>query len=264
MKKLLFPLVLCLIVISTSFGQSNRNDYKKIDYIKVNQDHLERFVRLAENELKPKISSLIESGDFICWSLYKVQYPGGEKSGYNFVSVVTANSMDSFGNQFAQITSLEYLPGDMGTNGQEHFSSISSVIKSEIWKVENNIEADTLSEPSKFMTMDYMKVAPAKSPDYLMLEDEIAKPMHIERIQKNRMDDWEVYALLLPGGINYEYNYATGNHFEKLSHVEFGFNDEIIKQAIGENSNIPELFDTIYSTRDLVKSELWQLIDHVQ
>lgn len=264
MKKLLFPFVLCLIVISTSFGQSQRNDYKKIDYIKVSQNYLDQFVRLAEKELKPKINSLIESGDVICWSLYKVQYPGGEKSGYNFVSVTTASSINKFSDHFSEITKPDYVPDGMGTNGQNHFGNISSVVKSEIWKVENNIQSDTLSEPSKFMAMDYMKVAPGKNPDYLMLEDEIAKPIHVERVQNNRMDDWEVMSLILPGGIGYEYNFATGNHFEKLSHVEFGFNNEIIRQAIGENSNIPELFNTIYSTRDLVKRELWQLMEHVQ
>jgi len=264
MKKLLLPFVLCLIVISTSFGQSSRNDYKKIDYIKVDQEYLDQFVQLAEEQLKPKVSSLIESNSFLSWSLYKVQYPGGKESGYNFVSVTTASSIDTFSEQFASVTAPDYVPESVGTNGQNQFGNISSVMKSEIWKVENNIEADSLSGPSKFMTMDYMNVAPGKSPDYLMLEDEIAKPIHIERIEDSQMDDWAVYSLILPGGINYGYNYATGNHFEKLGHVEFGFNDEIIKQAIGENSNIPELFNTIYTTRDLVKRELWQLVDHVQ
>jgi hypothetical protein len=81
-------------------------------------------------------------------------------------------------------------------------------------------------------------------------------------MEQNRMQAWEVNVLILPGGTNYGYNYATSNYFNKLEHIEFGFSDEIIKQAMGENSDIPELFNTIYSTRDLVSSELWKLVTH--
>lgn len=263
MKKLFFPFLLCLIVISTSFAQSQRDDYKKIDYIKVNQEHLGTFLQLAENELKPDFNSLIEQGHLKGWALYRVQFPGGQKSNYDFISIATGTSLDTLGNSFSNNGTLEYLPGSVGSNGQRQFASISSLVKSEIWKVENNVADGSNDGPSKYMTMDYMNVAPGKNPDYLMLEDEIAKPIHQERIDQQRMAGWEVYSLILPGGMDYGYNFATGNHFDSLSHIEFGFNDEIIKQTMGQNSNVPELFNTIYTTRDLVQVELWELVDHV-
>lgn len=263
MKKLFFPIVLFLFLSTAVFGQSQRNDYKKIDYIMVSSKYTGQFVQLVKRDLTTRMNALVRSGDLKYWNLYRVEYPGGEKSGYNFVSVATANSMDTFEQLYSKPALPKYLPDGMGSDSKR-ISNISTLVKSEIWKVENNINSDTLAKPSRFVAMDYMKVAPGKSPDYLMLEDEIAKPIHIERIQENRMDDWEVYSLILPGGVNYGYNFATGNHFEKISQVEFGFNSEVIKRAMGENSNIPELFNTIYSTRDLVKRELWELVDHVQ
>jgi hypothetical protein len=264
MKKLLFPFLLCLLALSTTFAQSQRDDYKKIDYLDISQDQVKKFIKLVNNDLKSQYHKLVNSRDLKSWSLYKVQYPGGEKSNYNFVSVATVSSMDAIDEYFSTITTPDFIPAGLGTNGQKHLNRISTLVKSELWKVENSLRADSSSKPSRFMTMDYMNVAPGKSPDYLMLEDEIAKPIHNERVKRGRMDGWEVYSLILPGGVNYGYNYATGNHFDKLGHVEFGFNNEIIRQTMGSNSDVPELFETIYATRDLVKVELWELVDFVK
>ncbi|WP_372638535.1 hypothetical protein, partial [Fodinibius sp.] len=118
------------------------------------------------------------------------------------------------------------------------------------------------NHPTRYMSMDYMEVAPDKNPDYLMLEDEVAKPIHNARIEEDIMSGWEVYSLITPGGVEYGYNFATGNFYEQLAHIEYGFTNEIINQAIGTNANIPELFATIYETRDMVKVELWELIAH--
>ena len=97
-----------------------------------------------------------------------------------------------------------------------------------------------------------------------MLEDEIAKPIHLESIERGRMAGWQVHSLILPSGMNYGYNFAAGNYFDELEHFEFGFNEEIISQTMGKNSNMPELFDTIYNTRDLVKVELWEIVNYLQ
>lgn len=261
MKKRFFSFLLCLIVITTAtFGQSQRDAYKKIDYIKVDTDHYEQFMELAENDLKSTYSSLTESTDLQNWNLYKAQYPGGEKSDYDFISIATASSMGFFQDYFSETTTPKFIPPDTNTD----FTNISSVVKSEIWKVENDTMPSNATSPSRYMTMDYMNVAPGKGLDYLMLEDEIARPIHEQRIEKNRMAGWEVYSLILPSGTEYGYNYATGNYFNEMEHIEYGFTNEIIQQTMGQNSNVPELFNTIYSTRDLVKVELWELVTHTK
>lgn len=47
--------------------------------------------------------------------------------------------------------------------------------------------------------------------------------------------------------------------FRQFVSYEFGFTEEVINRALSD-VNIPELFNTIYSTRKLVKSELWELV----
>jgi hypothetical protein len=264
MKKLLLSFALCLIFFASSFGQIQNDLYKKIDYLDVNQTQLDRFLKVADKDLASGFSSLLKNDDVKGWYLYKVKFPGGEKSNYNFVSITISSSINSLGNYFSDSNDPGFVPSSTNKGGAKQLSKVATLIKSEIWRLENSAFADTGSTPSRYMSMDYMKVAPGKNPDYLMLEDEIAKPIHLERIEQNRMAGWEVYSLILPAGLNYGYNFATGNHFKELEHFEFGFNEEIIQQTMGQNSNVPELFETIYSTRDLIKVELWELVNHLQ
>jgi hypothetical protein len=82
-------------------------------------------------------------------------------------------------------------------------------------------------------------------------------------MEMDRMNAWEVYQLIIPGGINYGYNFSTGNFYNKLEHMEFGFTDELIR-ANHPDVNLMDFFQTIFSTRDLVKSELWVLVDFIK
>ena len=264
MKKVLTLFVLIVLALSSiSIAQTSLEDYKKMDYIKVKEGQMETFLKLSQSELKSKFQAMSESGLIKTWSLYKAQYPGGEKSGYNFISIIRTTDIDKLIEQFNPIASPEYVPHAGPAINTNALSKITSLMKSEVWRVENFIQGDD-SPPSKYMTMDYMEVAPGKNPDYLMLEEEIAKPIHEERINRDTMEQWEVHSLIVPSGEEYGYNFSTANYFDNLSDIEFGFTNEVIKQAMGgKNANITELFDTIYSTRDQVKVELWQLVTYV-
>ncbi len=256
--------ILTLWFASLTFAQVQRHDYQKIDYISVDQNEMENFTQLARDILKPAFMKLADSEDIKSWRLYRVGYPGGKRSEYNYISVTTVSNPGAIERIFSDEYLPQYIPGDNTGNGKKLLNGGSSLIASELWKVENIIEIDTLPEsPSKYLIMDYMEVPTGRDLDYLMLEDEIAKPIHSERIDGDKMAGWEAYSLISPGGTNYGYNFSTGNHFDSLAHIEFGFTEEVINRALAD-ANIPELFNTIYSTRQLVKSELWELIDYAR
>lgn len=258
MKKFtLFFVLLALIITGTVRAQQSVNDYQKIDYIHIETDQLPSFVAFATGELQAAYQTLVDQGDLNNWRLYYVKYPGGEKSDYNFVSIATSDSLGAFSSLFSSISNSGFIP--VGTDASPIKSINNRLIKSELWKVENTAHDSGDPSPSTYMTMDYMDVAPGKNPDYLMLEGEVAKPIHEERIAEDIMAGWAVYSLIVPGGVEYGYNFATGNFYDELGHIEYGFTNEIINQAMGDNTNISELFSTIYSTRDLVKIELWKL-----
>ena len=259
MKKLTLCFALfAFIITGTVYSQDSTALYKKMDYIHVDSDQLSSFLEKARGDLRNAYQQLVDNGELKDWQLYHVQYPGGEKSHYNFLSIASAPNLNTFQELFSPISGSSYVPS---IAKEDAMASIkNSLVKSELWKVENKLADSTYSPPSQYLLIDYMKVVPGKTPDYLMLEDEIAKPIHKERVDKDIMAGWEVYALLAPGGIGYGYNYATGNYYKDLDDLEYSFDDEVINQNMGTNANIPELFNTIYTTRDRVKSELFKLV----
>lgn len=260
-KQIFFTFLIFVISASLSFSQTERLDYNKVDYIRVNPADSEQFVKLVKEVMKPAYEQLVATGKIKNWRLYFVEYPGGERSEYNFVCIATATDIQTFENQFSAGTSLQYMPV---LNGQEDedLASLSNVVASEIWKIRSLFFPDTtFQKPAKYMTMDYMNVVQGRGLEYLMLEDEVAMPLHQERVRRDQMKGWEVFSLVVPGGTEYGYNYATGNYYDQLSHMEFGFTQELIKHTM-PGTNVGELLNTIYETRDLVKSEVWELIEY--
>jgi len=185
--------------------------------------------------------------------VYRVLTSGSDSNPYNYVSITAVSSMDAFDepktNQPDQL--LSYSEQDMYTLNH-----------SEIWRVRNTLGNENVKEPSNFIMMDYMNVHLGRELEYQMLEDEVAKPLHEQRAEQGTMDAWEMYQLITPGGLHYGFNFATGNYFSELRHIEFGFTDELIRTQ-HPDVNLMEFFNHIWSTRDLVRSEVWQRIDYV-
>lgn len=254
MEAKLFKFTFILLLIPTlCLAQSDQGLYLKVEYLKVSMDQINQFSDRVVDQLQQTKSSRISDGSIHSWALYRVQYSGSASSDYNFVSITTAPSLEAF---------------DIPNNGYEDPLITHSernrfeLNKSELWTVRNSVKNTENSSLSNYIMMDYMDVRLGRELEYQMLEDEVAKPLHKQRMDDNRMEGWEMYQLITPGGIDYGYNFATGNYFSDLSHIEFGFNEELIRNQ-NPNVDLAQFFDHIWSTRDLVRSEVWQKIESV-
>ncbi len=260
--RILMTGILVFFVVSLSFSQTERLDYQKVDYISIENGDEQQFMEFVNGAMSSAYQSLVDSGEIKSWKIYKVNFPGGERSSYSYVNVVTASDIRSFEDNFSNISALYFIPHTENQESLSGLASIADLHASEIWKVRSLIPSENEeSEPSRFKAMDYMNVSQGRGLEYLMLEDEVAMPLHNERINRDTMTGWEVYSLVLPGGTEYGYNYATGNYFDHIEDVEFGFTQELIKQTM-PGTDVAELLETIYETRDLVKSEIWELITY--
>jgi len=246
-KYLSFILSILLLPLLLS-AQSQRGEYLKIEYLNVSELQIENFNDSVIEQLKEYKDQRLSDGDIDSWILYRVMFAGSASSHYNFISITSAPSLDSFD---------AHNHGDNPEMNQMIEDNLFGVSKSELWSVRNTMTDNMDGEPSNYLMMDYMHVKLGRELEYQMLEDEVAKPLHESRMENDRMDDWEMYQLITPGGIDYGYNFATGNYFNELSHIEFGFNEELIKTQ-NPDVNVMEFFEQIWSTRDLVISELWQ------
>ncbi|REL38315.1 hypothetical protein DYD21_06830 [Rhodohalobacter sp. SW132] len=234
-------------------SQNRQGVYLKVDYLTVDHTQLTEFKNSIIPQLEEHKNERISSGDIDSWVIYRVLYSGSGSNHYNYVSITSAPSIGSF--------------DELNTNKSDLLLTFSErdmyqLMKSELWTVRNSLVNQMTETPSNFLMMDYMHVRMGRELEYQMLEDEVAKPLHERRMDREIMEAWEMYQLVAPGGLEYGYNFATGNYFTKLEHIEFGFNEELIRSQ-NPNVNLMEFFEHIWSTRDLVRSEIWQRIGYV-
>ena len=125
-KALTFVVLIILTLTSISIAQTSLEDYKRMDYIKVEEGQMESFLKLSQSELQSKFQSLSESGLIKSWALYKAQYPGGEKSSYDFISVIRTTDIDKLLEQFNPISSPDTFKNRMLLLGITPFSLASA------------------------------------------------------------------------------------------------------------------------------------------
>ena len=67
----------------------------------------------------------------------------------------------------------------------------------------------------------------------------------------------------MPGGSDYPYNYATASGYGRFKDLnEMDFAGLVQKAGLGMSAN--EVGDLTGKARDLVRGELWVLVDYVQ
>lgn len=240
----LFPLLLT--------AQTQQGIYLKIDYLKVDHNQAEEFKDQVQSDLKDHFLERLSSDEIESWTLYRILFPGSDAMTYNYLSVTASSSIDAFDN-------MNYDHADPISD--KAAENLFDLPLSELWVVRNSVVNEISGTPSNFLQLDYMDVRLGREFEYQMLEDEIAKPLHEERMSQDIMEDWEMYELITPGGMHYGYNFATGNYFSRLEHIEYGFNEELIRSQ-NPDVDLMEFFEQIWSARDLVRSEIWQRVDY--
>lgn len=247
--QLIFILFLFPLLVT---AQTQQGTYLKIDYLKVDQNQSEEFKNQVQSDLREHFLERISSDEIKSWALYRILFPGSDAMTYNYLSVTASASIDAFDNiNFDHTDPIS----------DKAAENLFDLPLSELWVVRNSVVEEISDTPSNFLQLDYMDVRLGRELEYQMLEDEVAKPLHEERMSQDIMEGWEMYELITPGGMHYGYNFATGNYFSRLEHIEYGFNEELIRSQ-NPNVDLMEFFEHIWSTRDLVRSEIWQRVDY--
>jgi len=113
-----------------------------------------------------------------------------------------------------------------------------------------------------YVQVDYMKVAPGKGQAYVDMERNVWKPYHQALVDAGQHAWWGLYAVRSPTGTEVGYNYATVNVFSKFTDMEVLFSEDVLRK-VHPGKDLAAIEDEALATRDLVRSEVWQLIDQV-
>ena len=264
MKKLTLlslQLLLLVLISQPALAQSMQGYYMHIDYVNVEKDDIPDFETHIENLLKPVQELRINEEVIAEWYIYKVAYPGTREPSYNYVVVSLSQDLTDFDDSNEQIFNRMSQMSD--TQMAESFQNMLIPYRSELWRINNSVLPSDSAKVSKYFMMDYMDVRLGMEYAYQMMEDEVALPIHEYRMEIERMNGWELFSLIVPGGTEYGYNFATGNYYSDLRDFEFGFTEEVIRER-HPGTDVNEINETFAKTRDLIRSEVWELLDFVR
>jgi hypothetical protein len=117
----------------------------------------------------------------------------------------------------------------------------------------------------KYLEIDYMKVEPGKDNDYLRVEQGLWKPLHQQRVKNGDIRSWTLYGLRFPSGTSEKYDYVTVNAFERFAQLENPYADAAqILDRVHPGIKVADFVQQTESTRKLVRSEVWELIDEAR
>lgn len=252
--------LLMLFSIGFSYSQTQEGAYLNVDYMKVESGDYSAFEDLVRSEWKSVYEDQLGEDKMTGWYFYRVVYPGGQSGIYNYVIVSTFSELNTVVTINKEMrNAIEEVQGTL----MQRTLDLSTHQHSELWRTEAGIINTSDKKPGLFAVMNYMMVNPGKEAEYITLENDMARPLHEARIENGEMYSWRTFSLLKPGGLNYQYNFVTADYYEELNDMEYGFTNDLIRSVM-PGTDINKMFEAIYATRDIVRSELWQLVDHLE
>ncbi|WP_421772929.1 hypothetical protein [Gracilimonas sp.] len=259
MKKVtILTFVLVCVTVASGYSQTEEGAYLNIDYLKVETENLAKFEKLVKSEWVPILKKEASNGDVTGSYFYKIVYPGGNLSKYNYVLVRTYQDLDAI---MTEGQRLNELLSDGGKGVLSKSLALAEFQFSELWRTEAGVMNIMDAEPGAYAIVNFMRVKPGMENQYLALENDIARPLHEERIRQDQMHNWRTYSLMKPGGIEYKYNFITADFYDIISNMEYGFSNEIMKSVM-PRANFTETMNAIINTREIVNSELWKLLSY--
>ena len=84
-------------------------------------------------------------------------------------------------------------------------------------------------------------------------------------MEAGTISGWYFYSVIYPAGSAAEYNYLTVNVYDDFGKTNNSYSDDVLKRGHPDatDEQLAEMLQKTLSTREHVRSELWQLEDHI-
>ncbi len=102
--------------------------------------------------------------------------------------------------------------------------------------------------------IDYMYVPEDMHTGYVVMEQEIAKPIHQEAINQGKLYSWSLWSISVPGGTDAEYHYATIRIYDEPAQLSTLNEFDDLIPIVHPDKNMEDIQSYIWDTRDMVKT----------
>jgi len=254
----------CLILIGSDpvLSQEAPTTFFGVGYMKVAPEKTTEYLDLEQKIWKPIQQQRLEAGIIVGWDLYAVRFPGGTDAPYQYVTVNIYDDLAKIESGFSEDLVKRAHPNVDMADLFDKTIAARDLVRSEIWVQRELASPDAEMKVGDYITIGYMKVPPGKGGAYLGMEREVYKPIQLARIADGWIDNWGINQLLLPGGTGGEYNWAAVQVYSDFGKLFGGNSRENFEKA--HPGLVPSVFESANNVRDMVRVDLWTLVDRVR
>jgi hypothetical protein len=233
-----------------------------VDYMKVAPGQDGAYLDLEQKVWKPVHQARVNAGHVLGWYLYSVMSPSGTHADHNYVTVSLYSGFEATENPYPNELIAKVIPAQGLSDFFKKTNAARELVRSELWGGMIGAPQTPLAKPAQYLNVEYMKVPAGGDSAYVDVE-KLWQKMHEVRIKDGTLANWDLYSRIWPEGSDYPYNYATVNGYTKYKDIAgLDFPALLLKANLGMSAN--ELGDRTAKARDLVRGELWVLVDYVQ
>lgn len=212
MKKIVVLLPVCFVVILVNAFSQNPDSSKYIEVSYIKSKSID-FVKFERETWKLIRQQMIKDGRQSGWYFYKLKYPQGTTTDYDYVTV----------NVFPEWSQLD-LPQDLPAalkkiNSKLKADSLmkrTSAMANVVWKQLFRLMGQAVAKeqtPSKFIIANEVKSVTGQEGEYVNMELTYFRPFHTARAGEGIMNNWGLYKREIPYGEKYPYDYVTYNGY---------------------------------------------------
>ena len=232
--------------------------FARISMFKATPGKEAEYLKYIDGTIKPALARLRDNGKIVQWILFKVHFAGGMDE-YNYVGVVYSVGWDN-----TQPFSLPALLKEIDPNVdpvaidsklREYRTLVREHLVYRVEAIEPNPPV-----PSRYVRLDYMKVKPGMNDAYLKAERDDWMPFHKTLVNDGQSTGWGLWQLVFPGGTEAPYHFVTSNRYANYADVMAADYEKSFKKA-SPAKNMNDIINRTTSSRDLVRSELWEVVN---
>jgi len=248
----------------SAFAQSQQPTYIMLTYLKTDRGKASQYLDAIKKGSSKVWEARVKSGELDFFSLYSVnKMRTNPEDEYDYVAIMGAHSLKPMMDPAKTTRELlkEMMPAiDEHTLDltQAELPSIRVVHKQEVLRLLDIING----EGTKFYEINYMKAAPGKNADYVTMEKNVFKAVHMERKAKGEITGWGFWEVAYPYSDKREYDFVTANALNDWDKFVNSDYTAAYKKAF-PTGDINKLAAQATATRTMVKTEVWKRELHV-
>jgi hypothetical protein len=255
-------LVLLLFCQSLATWAQTDEVFARVILQKVEPGKEAEYEKMVKETMKPVHQLRKQSGKIIGWYFYKVHFTGTDDA-YNYVSVYY---YDAFEKSEANEKWADLIKQSSPKSDPEAYrmklNATHKVVSETLYFRSASVTPKTAA-PVKFIQIDFMKLKPGMYEAYMKVEKEDWKPVHQALADDGKSAGWRLWQRIFPGGADSPNDFATStlySSYKQLSEVNYG---EAFKKVYPE-TDIQPFGERTDKARNLVRTELWEMIDFIQ